>query len=85
MLKGEMNAMSETPEKLSTLKEMMARFKVSEKTVRRWVSSGQIEVVYAGRQLRFEEREIKRFLDSRRRARDRMQPRSKRTYTRKAS
>jgi excisionase family DNA binding protein len=79
-----MNAMSETPEKLSTLKEMIARFKVSEKTVRRWVASGQIEAIYAGRQLRFEEREIKRFMDSRRRARDRQQPRTKRTY-RKAS
>jgi excisionase family DNA binding protein len=56
-------------EKLSTVQELMARFKVSDKTIRRWVHSGQIEVIYAGRQLRFEEREIKRFMDLRRRAR----------------
>jgi excisionase family DNA binding protein len=61
--------MSKDDEKLSTVQDMMNRFKVSDKTIRRWVSSGQIEVIYAGRQLRFEEREIKRFMDLRRRAR----------------
>lgn len=53
---------------LSSVKDLMQRFKVSDATVRRWVRSGQIEVVYAGRQLRFEEKEIKRFMDLRRRA-----------------
>jgi len=61
--------MGENPEKLSTLQEVAARFKVSEKTVRRWFHSRQIEAIEMGRQLRFEEREIKRFMDLRRRAR----------------
>ena len=61
--------MSANNEKLSTVQDLMIRFKVCEKTVRRWVHSEQIEVIYAGRQLRFEEREIKRFMDLRRRAR----------------
>lgn len=65
-----------TSEKLSSVKDLMARFKVSEKTIYRWVHSGQLEVVYAGRQLRFEEGEIKRFLDLRRRARTRQQKRA---------
>jgi excisionase family DNA binding protein len=65
--------MSKDDEKLSTVQDMMNRFKVSDKTVRRWVSSGQIEVIYAGRQLRFEEKEIKRFMDLRRRERVRRQ------------
>jgi excisionase family DNA binding protein len=54
-------------EKLSTVSDLVNRFKVSEKTVRRWIASGQIENIRLGRQLRFEEREIKRFLDLRRR------------------
>jgi excisionase family DNA binding protein len=61
--------MPDTQEKLSTLQEVAARFKVSEKTVRRWFHSRQLEAIEAGRQLRFEEKEIKRFMDLRRRAR----------------
>lgn len=61
--------MSTTPEKLSTLREVAARLKVSERTIQRWLNSGQIEALYAGRQRRFEEKEIKRFMDLRRRAR----------------
>lgn len=61
--------MPETQEKLSTVLEVATRFRVCEKTVRRWVHSQQIEVIAAGRQLRFEEKEIKRFMDLRRRAR----------------
>ena len=61
--------MTDTHEKMSTLQEVAARFKVSEKTVRRWFHSNQIEAILAGRQLRFEEKEIKRFMDLRRRAR----------------
>jgi len=77
--------MAEANEKLRTLKEVTDRFKVSDKTIRRWVHSGQIEALTLGRQLRFEEREIKRFLDLRRRARDRQAPvtREKRGYTAK--
>jgi excisionase family DNA binding protein len=63
--------MPETQEKLSTLQEVAQRFKVSDKTVRRWFHSNQIEAIHAGRQLRFEEKEIKRFMDLRRRARAR--------------
>ena len=61
--------MSTNQEKLSTLQEVAQRLKVSERTVQRWLNSGQIEALYAGRQRRFEEKEIKRFLDLRRRAR----------------
>ena len=64
-------AMTNNQEKLSTVQDLITRFKVSDKTIRRWVHSGQIEVIYAGRQLRFEEREVKRFMDLRRRARRR--------------
>lgn len=60
--------MSNTPEKLSTLREVADRFKVSEKTVRRWIHSEQIEPLVLGTQYRFEEKEIKRFMDLRRRA-----------------
>ena len=64
--------MDSNTEKLSTFQEVVTRFKVSERTLRRWVCSGEIEALKMGRQLRFEEREIKRFLDLRRRARKRL-------------
>ncbi|HEY7416852.1 MAG TPA: helix-turn-helix domain-containing protein [Ktedonobacteraceae bacterium] len=54
-------------QKLHTVKDIAARLKVSDKTVRRWLNSGQIEAIHLGRQLRFEEREVKRFIDLRRR------------------
>lgn len=60
--------MGKDEEKLSTFKEVLTRFKVSERTLRRWLNLGMIEAIYIGRQLRFEEREIKRFMDLRRRA-----------------
>jgi excisionase family DNA binding protein len=63
--------MAKSAEALSTVKDLMSRFKVSDKTVYRWVRAGMIETVYAGRQLRFEQAEIKRFMDLRRRARKR--------------
>lgn len=63
--------MAETNDNLRTVKQMMARFQVSEKTIYRWVRCGLIEAIYAGHQLRFEEAEIKRFMDLRRRARNR--------------
>lgn len=61
--------MSDTSEKLHTFSEVQARLKISERTLRRWISAGDLEVIHVGRQLRFEEREIKRFLDQRRRGR----------------
>jgi excisionase family DNA binding protein len=64
-----LSAMSDTPEKLHTFSEVQARLRTSERTLRRWIGAGLIEVTYAGRQLRFEEREVKRFLDAKRRAR----------------
>ena len=65
--------MPNNQEKLSTLQEVAQRFKVSEKTVRRWFHAHQVEAILLGRRLRFEEREIKRFLDLRRRGRGRGQ------------
>lgn len=56
-------------EKLSSVKQLMARFQVSDKTIYRWVNAGQLEAITAGRQLRFEESEVKRFMNARRRAR----------------
>jgi excisionase family DNA binding protein len=72
---GKVMPMAPNDEKLSTFQEILARFKVSESTLRRWVRSGEIEVVYLGRQLRFPESEVKRFLDLRRRARNRQDKR----------
>jgi excisionase family DNA binding protein len=70
-------AETKTPsEKLSTVKQMMARFQVSDKTIYRWVNSGQIEAIQMGRQLRFEESEVKRFMDLRRRAKKRLATRN---------
>jgi excisionase family DNA binding protein len=57
-------------EKLSTFKEVMARLRTSERTLRRWLQSGMIEACYAGRELRFEEKEIRRFLARRTRAKN---------------
>jgi excisionase family DNA binding protein len=51
-----------------TFKEVQQRFKISERTLRRWLHLGTIEAIHLGRQLRFEEHEIKRFMDLRRRA-----------------
>ncbi len=56
-------------EKLSTFKEVQSRLRTSERSLRRWLQLGLIEVVYVGRQLRFKENEVKRFMDLKRRAR----------------
>jgi excisionase family DNA binding protein len=61
-----------TTEKLSSVKDLEARFKVSDKTIYRWVQSGQLEAIAAGRQLRFEESEVKHFMNARRRTRKRI-------------
>ena len=66
--------MSESQEKVSTVRELADRFKVSDRTIKRWFHSHQIEAIQIGRQLRFEEKEVKRFMDLRRRARDRQAP-----------
>lgn len=61
--------MTTTQEKLSTFEELRLRLKTTERSLRRWISKGDIEYMYVGRQLRFEEKEIRRYLDVRRRAR----------------
>lgn len=61
--------MTTTQEKLSTFEELRLRLKTSERSLRRWISAGDIEYTYTGRQLRFEEKEIRRYLDQRRKAR----------------
>jgi excisionase family DNA binding protein len=61
--------MSDTSEKLHTFEEVRSRLKISERTLRRWISTGDLEVIHVGRQLRFEDKEIKRYIDLRRRAR----------------
>lgn len=77
--------MVDSHEKLRTIREVSDRLRVSEKTVRRWVHSSQLEAIVTSRKWLFEEREIKRFLDLRRRARERQgYSREKRTYTPRA-
>ena len=66
-----MSEAKNTVEKLSTVQEIAQRFRVSEKTVYRWVNSGEVEAIQLGRRLLFEESEVKRFMDLRRRARNR--------------
>jgi excisionase family DNA binding protein len=61
--------MTTTQEKLNTFEEVRARLKTSERSLRRWIAAGQIEVLHVGRQIRVEEKELKRYLDARRRAR----------------
>lgn len=61
--------MTTTQEKLNTFEEVRARLKTSDRSLRRWIAAGQIEVIYAGRQIRVEEKEVRRYLDARRRAR----------------
>ncbi len=58
-------------EKLHTVFEVAARLKLSERTIRRFLSEGKLAAVYVGRGVRIEESEVKAFLDSRRRARKR--------------
>lgn len=60
-------------EKLSTFKEVMTRLRTSERTLRRWLQLGMIEACHAGRELRFKESEIRRFLAVRTRARARQE------------
>jgi excisionase family DNA binding protein len=59
-----------------TFPEVMNKLRISEPTLRRWVKAGKIEVLQIGRQLRFEESEVKRFMDLRRRARVRQHRRA---------
>jgi excisionase family DNA binding protein len=59
-----------------TFPEVMNKLRISEPTLRRWVKAGKIEVLQIGRQLRFEESEVKRFIDLRRRARVRQHRRA---------
>lgn len=61
---------------LHTLSEVAKRFKVTEKTVHRWVNSNQLLSLRVGHRLLFESQEIKRFMDLRRRAKARKQKRA---------
>lgn len=44
-----------------TLKQLTARWQVSEGTVRRWLREGDLNAVKVGRQLRFTQQEVSRF------------------------
>lgn len=56
-------------DKVYTVLEVAARLKISERTVRRFLSAGTLAFVRVGRNVRIEESEIKAYLDARRRAR----------------
>lgn len=72
-----------TQETYLTLKEVADRVRVCDKTIRRWLISGQIEASKPAGQWRFEESEVKRFIAARKRVRDRQIPRVKRAYARR--
>jgi nitrogen PTS system EIIA component len=76
-------AVKNTQETYLTLQEVADRVRVCDKTIRRWLQSGQIEATKPAGQWRFEESEVKRFIAARKRVRDRQVPRVKRTYTRR--
>ncbi len=44
-----------------TIKQLTARWQVSEGTVRRWLKEGDLSAVKVGRQLRFTKAEVSRF------------------------
>lgn len=62
--------MNQQEEKISTVQELAKRFKVCDRTVYRWRDSGKLEGFMAGGQLRFEESKIKKFMNARRRAKN---------------
>ena len=51
--------------RLLSIKEAAAYFRVSEKTVRRWIAAGVLVALKLGRQWRIEPDEIERFLATR--------------------
>ena len=52
--------------RMMSIRELAKFFGVSEKTVRRWIESGQLEAHQLGRQWRIAPEEIERFLSARR-------------------
>ena len=52
--------------RMRSIREAAEFFGVSEKTVRRWIESGQLEAHQLGRQWRIAPEEIERFLATRR-------------------
>ena len=52
--------------RMMSIREVAEFFGVSEKTVRRWIQSGQLEAHQLGRQWRIAPEEIERFLATRR-------------------
>ena len=60
------NTRSTAPhQRLLSIKETAAYFRISEKTVRRWITSGQLHAHHLGRQWRIAPDEIERFLATR--------------------
>ena len=53
------------PARFLSIKEVAAFFRVSEKTVRRWIAAGQLVAHKLGRQWRIAPDEIERFLATR--------------------
>jgi excisionase family DNA binding protein len=53
------------PARFLSIKEVAAFFRVSEKTVRRWIAAGQLVAHKLGRQWRISPDEIERFLATR--------------------
>jgi excisionase family DNA binding protein len=51
--------------RMMSIRELAEFFGVSEKTVRRWIESGQLEAHRLGRQWRIAPEEIERFLATR--------------------
>ncbi len=47
-----------------TVEEIAAKLRVAEKTVRRWINSGQLEAVRAGRFWRIKPADLEAFLQS---------------------
>lgn len=68
---------------LLSLQEVVRWLQVSDSTLRRWIKSGKIEASQLGRQYRFEEEEVKKFIAREKRVHDRQVPRAKRPYTKR--
>lgn len=50
-------------EQLYTTKELAQRLRLSDQTIRRWVTQGKLKAIKAGRNLRIPESEVKRMLE----------------------
>ena len=50
-------------EQLYTTKEIAQRLRLSDQTIRRWITQGKLRAIKAGRNLRIPESEVKRLLE----------------------